>query len=73
MTTHFVWIAGPRGPMPTRCDDESIITLRKYSRVLVEHELSNDMDRLSLDALALQFPAPDGQSEMPAPPSNDGG
>lgn len=57
MTTRFLWIAGPRGPMPTRCDDESIMTVRKYERILAEHKLSDDLARLPLDALALRFPA----------------
>ncbi len=45
--------------MPTRCDDESIMTLRKYERIMAEHKLSDDLARLPLDALALRFPAPE--------------
>jgi len=59
MTLYFLWIAGARGPAPARCDDESIMTVRKYQRVLAEHKLSDDLARLPLDALAQRFPAPE--------------
>ena len=59
MTTYFVWVRGPKGPAPSRCDDETMETLRKYNRILSEHALSDDIARLPLDALALQFPAPE--------------
>ena len=59
MTTRFLWIAGPRGPMPARCDDESIMTVRKYQRILAEHILSDGLATAPLDALALRFPAPE--------------
>lgn len=59
MTTRFLWIAGPRGPTPTRCDYESIVMARKYWRVLAEHKLSDDLASLPLDALAQRFPAPE--------------
>lgn len=63
MTTYFVWVRGPKGPAPSRCDDESIMTLRKYERILAEHKLSDDLARLPLDALALRFPAPEVSDE----------
>lgn len=55
----FAWIKGPRGPAPTRCDDETILALRKYSRVLIEHPIPDDCAVCPLDALALRFPAPE--------------
>ena len=46
MTTRFLWIAGLRGPMPTRCDDESIMTVRKYQRILAEHKIGAPQSRM---------------------------
>ena len=55
----FAWTSGPRGPEPSRCDFDSILTLRKYSRVLIEHPIPDDCADCPLDALALRFPAPE--------------
>ena len=55
----FAWTRGPRGPEPSRCDGDSILTLRKYERVMIEHPIPDDCAACPLDALAQRFPAPE--------------
>ena len=61
----LAWTRGPRGPEPSRCDADSILTLRKYERVLIEYTIPDDCADCPLDALALRFPAPE---LTPSPP-----
>ncbi len=56
MTRTLVWVSALSGPAPQLCDDEAMLTTRKYQRVLAEHQC--DEDGWSLYALAMRYPAP---------------
>lgn len=58
MTRTFVWISDLRGPAPQLCDDEAMLTVEKYERVLARHDVSDECAGCTLDALAVRFPAP---------------
>lgn len=54
----LVWISALRGPAPQICDDESMLTVEKYERVLARHDVPDECVGFSIDALAVRFPAP---------------
>lgn len=65
MTSHrdrtnstFVWISALCGPEPQLCDDEAMLTVEKYERVLARHYVPDECVGFSIDALAVRFPAP---------------
>ncbi len=54
----LVWISALRGPEPQLCDDEAMLTVEKYERVLARHDVPDECAGCTLDALAQRFPAP---------------
>lgn len=58
MPRTLVWISALSGPAPQLCDDEAILTVEKYERVLARHDVPDECAGCTLDALAVRFPAP---------------
>ncbi len=58
MTRTLVWISALRGPAAQLCDDDAMLTVEKYERVLARHDVPDECADCSLDALAVRFPAP---------------
>ncbi len=58
MPRTLVWILALRGPAAQLCDDEAMLTVEKYERVLARHDVPDECVGCTLDALAQRFPAP---------------
>ena len=55
---YFVWIDGPRGPVPQKWSSEGLWGQRGRQDVIVRFTLTKDEAELSLDELAGLHPVP---------------
>jgi hypothetical protein len=55
---YFVWVEGPRGPMPQKWSSDALWGQLGRQDVIVRYSLTDREVKLSLDELAKLHPAP---------------